>query len=155
MPGRLALVLLVAGIAIRMLYPLPKLEPRTVSAHITDTGETPLGRGVAPLSRDQGEHSGLHRLNDGRDAFAARILLARAAVRSLDIQYYIWHGDQSGTLLLEAVHQAADRGVRLRMLLDDNGIAGMDTVLAALDQHPNIEIRLFNPFVLRHPKMLG
>src|SRR3546814_9973407 len=82
-----------------------------------------------------------------RSAFAARILLARAAVRSLDIQYYIWHGDRSGTLLLEAVHQAADRGVRVRMLLDDNGIAGMDGVLAALDRHPNIEIRLFNPFV--------
>src|SRR3546814_14502458 len=69
--------------------------------------------------------------------------------------YYIWHGDRSGTLLLEAVRQAADRGVRVRMLLDDNGIAGMDSVLAALDRHPNIEIRLFNPFVLRSPKMLG
>src|SRR3546814_1534067 len=75
--------------------------------------------------------------------------MARAAVRSLDIQDYIWHGDRSGTLLLEAVRQAADRGVRVRMLLDDNGIAGMDSVLAALDRHPNIEIRLFNPFVLR------
>src|SRR3546814_3201976 len=73
--------------------------------------------------------------------------MARAAVRSLDIQDYIWHGDRSGTLLLEAVRQAADRGVRVRMLLDDNGIAGMDSVLAALDRHPNIEIRLFNPFV--------
>src|SRR3546814_8990656 len=61
----------------------------------------------------------------------SRILLARAAVRSLDIQYYIWHGDRSGTLLLEAVRQAADRGVGVRMLLDDNGIAGMDSVLAA------------------------
>src|SRR3546814_11805858 len=95
----LALVLLVAGIAIRFAYPLPELEPRTASAHITDTGDTPLGRGVARLSRDQGGHSGIHQLNDGRDAFAARILLARAAVRSLDIQYYIWHGDRSGTLL--------------------------------------------------------
>src|SRR3546814_3643319 len=81
--------------------------------------------------------------------------MARAAVRSLDIQDYIWHGDRSGTWLLEAVRQAADRGVRVRMLLDDNGIAGMDSVLAALDRHPNIEIRLFNPFVLRSPKMLG
>lgn len=153
--GGLALVLLVAGVAIRLAYPLPELEPRTASAHITDTGDTPLGRGVAHLSRDQSGRSGIHQLNDGRDAFAARILLARAAVRSLDIQYYIWHGDRSGTLLLEAVREAADRGVRVRMLLDDNGIAGMDAVLAALDRHPNIEIRLFNPFVLRRPKMLG
>ncbi|MBB6193655.1 MULTISPECIES: phospholipase D family protein [Sphingomonadaceae] len=153
--GGLALLLLAVGIAIRLAYPLPALEPRAASAHIADTGDTPLGRGVALLSRDRDGHSGIHQLNDGRDAFAARILLARAAVRSLDIQYYIWHGDRSGTLLLEAVHEATDRGVRVRMLLDDNGIAGMDNVLAALDRHPNIEIRLFNPFVLRRPKMLG
>lgn len=153
--GWLALLLLAAGIAIRLLYPLPSLEPRAPSAYITDTSDTPLGRGIAHLSRDQGDRSGIHQLNDGRDAFAARILLARAAARSLDIQYYIWHGDRSGTLLLEAIRQAADRGVRVRMLLDDNGIAGMDDVLAALDLHPNIEIRLFNPFVLRRPKMLG
>src|SRR3546814_8364705 len=101
--GGLALVLLAAGIAIRLLYPLPSLELRAASAHITDTGDTPLGRGVARLSRDQRDRSGIHQLNDGRDAFAARILLARAAVRRLDIQYYLWHGDRSGTLLLEAV----------------------------------------------------
>lgn len=153
--GALAFVLLTAGIVIRLLYPLPQLEPRPVSTHIIDTHDTPLGHGVARLSRDQDELSGIHPLNDGRDAFAARILLARAAVRSLDIQYYIWHGDRSGTLLLNAIHEAADRGVQVRMLLDDNGIAGMDGVLAALDQHPNIEIRLFNPFVLRSPKLLG
>lgn len=152
----LAVLLLAAGLAIRLLYPLPALEPRTSSAHFTDTGDTPLGRGAARFARGRdGDHSGIHMLNDGREAFAARILLARAAVRSLDIQYYIWHPDMSGTLLLEAVRAAADRGVRVRMLLDDNGIAGMDTVLAALDRHPNIEVRLFNPFVLRRPKMLG
>src|SRR3546814_8261088 len=78
--GGLALVLLAAGIAIRLLYPLPSLELRAASAHITDTGDTPLGRGVARLSRDQRDRSGIHQLNDGRDAFAARILLARAAV---------------------------------------------------------------------------
>src|SRR3546814_5626865 len=64
--GGLALVLLVAGIAIRLAYPLPELEPRTASAHITDTGDTPLGRGVARLSRDQGGHSGIHQLNEDR-----------------------------------------------------------------------------------------
>lgn len=153
--GWLAFALLLAGAAIRLLYPLSSLGPRASSVHITDTGDTPLGRGIARLADHRTDHSGFHQLNDGRDAFAARILLLRAAVRSLDIQYYIWHGDRSGTLLLEAVHQAADRGVRVRMLLDDNGIAGMDEILAALDRHPNIEIRLFNPFVLRRPKMLG
>lgn len=153
--GGLAVALLAAGIAVRLLYPLPALEPRPTSAHITDTEDTPLGRGIARLSHDKNGRSGIHPLNDGRDAFAARILLARAAVRSLDIQYYIWHGDRSGTLLLEAVREAADRGVRVRMLLDDNGIADLDGVLAALNRYPNVEIRLFNPFVLRRPKMLG
>lgn len=153
--GGLLLCLLAAGLAIRLLYPLPPLEPRSVSRHLSDTGDTPLGRGATALAEGHAGLSGVHMLNDGRDAFAARILLARAATRSLDIQYYIWHGDLSGTLMLEAVRQAADRGVRVRMLLDDNGVTGLDTVLAALDRHPNIEVRLFNPFVLRKPKMLG
>src|SRR3546814_15106397 len=87
--GGLALVLLVAGIAIRLAYPLPELEPRTASSHITATGDTPLGRGVERLSRDQGGHSGIHQLNDGLDAFSSRILLARPAVRSIYLPYYI------------------------------------------------------------------
>jgi putative cardiolipin synthase len=72
------------------------------------------------------------------------------------VQYYIWRDDLTGTLLLEALHEAADRGVRVRLLLDDNGIpSSLDRTLAALDAHPNIEVRLFNPFVVRKPKLLG
>lgn len=151
----LLLLLAATGIAIRLLHPLPPLEPRAHSARLAGTGDTPLGRGIAAARAAHPGLSGVHLLGDGRDAFAARILLARAAVHSLDVQYYIWHGDLSGTLMLEAMHEAADRGVRVRMLLDDNGIAGLDPALAALDLHPNVEIRLFNPFVLRRPKMLG
>lgn len=81
--------------------------------------------------------------------------LAQAAERTLDLQYYIWHGDRSGTLMLEAIHQAAERGVTVRLLLDDNGISGLDTILAALDRHPNIAVRLFNPFRIRFPKAIG
>lgn len=156
--GILLLVLLAAGITIRLLYPLPDLGPRPVSRYLEDTARTPLGQGATKLISRQdvpAGYSGVHMLKDGRDAFAARILLARSATRTLDVQYYIWHGDLSGTLLLEAMRDAAERGVRVRLLLDDNGIAGLDDVLAALDRHPNIEIRLFNPFVLRKPKMLG
>jgi len=89
------------------------------------------------------------------DAFAARALLARLAERTLDVQYYIWHGDTTGTLLLEELRAAAERGVRVRLLLDDNGTGGLDSELAALDSHPNIEVRLFNPFVVRKPKVVG
>ena len=79
-------------------------------------------------------------------------LLAAAAEKSLDVQYYIWHGDQVGNLLFEALWQAAERGVRVRLLLDDMNTAGLDPTLAALDAHPNIEVRLYNPFVQReHP----
>ena len=74
------------------------------------------------------------------------MMLARAAERSLDVQYYIWRGDMTGMMLLEALHEAADRGVRVRLLLDDNGTSGLDRELAALDGHPNIEVRLYNPF---------
>ena len=88
-----------------------------------------------------------------RDAFAARARLAEIAERSLDVQYYIWEKDMTGTLLFEALHAAADRGVRVRLLLDDNNTSGLDPVLAALDSHPNIEVRLFNPFVIRKPRI--
>src|SRR3546814_17283409 len=74
--GGLALVLLAAGIAIRLLYPLPSLELRAASAHITDTGDTPLGRGVARLSRDQRDRSGIHQLKDCPSALPHRLLSA-------------------------------------------------------------------------------
>ena len=99
--------------------------------------------------------SGIHALADGRSAFATRELLIKAARRTLDIQYYIWHDDISGTLLLRSLLDAAQRGVRVRLLLDDNGIAGLDATLAALDAQPNVEVRLYNPFVQRSFKPLG
>ena len=83
------------------------------------------------------------------------MVLARAAERSIDAQYYIWHGDTTGHLLLEELWNAAERGVRVRLLLDDNGIAGLDPTLAAFDSHRNIEVRLFNPFPNRRFKALG
>ena len=77
------------------------------------------------------------------------MLLARAAERSLDVQYYIWHADTSGGLLAHELCQAAERGVRVRLLLDDNNTRGADEAIAALDAHPNIEVRLFNPYANR------
>ena len=99
--------------------------------------------------------SGIVELRDGREAFAARALLADAAERTLDIQYYIWRNDMSGTLLLDALRRAAVRGVRIRLLLDDNNTAGLDTLIVALDAHPEIEVRLFNPFTLRRWRVLN
>jgi putative cardiolipin synthase len=116
--------------------------------------ETPLGRMLLAADAHPGE-SGVFALRDGRDAFAARALLADAAQRTLDVQYYIWHADLSGTLLFSAIRRAADRGVKVRILLDDNQTGGLDAVLGALDAHPNIEVRLFNPFRIRRLRLLG
>lgn len=134
---------------------LPSLEGRTVSTALADTNATQLGRSIAPYAAAHPGKSGIYALPESRDAFAARVLLARAAERSLDVQYYIWRNDLSGTLLFDALREAADRGVRVRLLLDDNNTAGLDEVLAALDSHANIEVRLFNPFANRRFRALG
>ena len=134
---------------------LPALDGRSESRAFTDTGNTALGKVLSPLAAAHPGTSAVYPLLDARDAFAARAHLAQAAERSLDVQYYIWHKDLTGTLLFDMLRAAADRGVRVRLLLDDNNTSGLDPVLAALDAHPGIEVRLFNPFVLRAPRWLG
>lgn len=151
-----AIGVITIGVALRRaVNPLSRLNPRPVSQAITDTANTHLGRLLMPVASRQPGLSGVHTLDDPREAFSARIVLIRGAERGLDIQYYIWHPDTSGMLLLDEVRKAADRGVRVRLLLDDNGTDGLDDVLAALDSHTNIEVRLFNPFIVRWPKLLG
>ena len=135
--------------------PLPSLANRGVSAALADTDTTRLGRAISPLIKAHPGMCGVYALPDGREAFAARMLLAQAAQRSLDVQYYIWRQDMSGMLLFDALRRAAERGVRVRLLLDDNNTAGLDKILAALDSHANIEVRLFNPFAVRRHRWLG
>jgi len=132
---------------------LPSLERRTTSAALLDTADTRLGKSITPLLEAHPGLSGVYLLPDSHDAFAARARLAEVAERTLDVQYYIWENDMTGTLLFEALHAAADHGVRVRLLLDDNTTQSLDPVLAALDSHPNIEVRLFNPFVIRKPRI--
>ena len=128
---------------------LPDLDGRSVSTALAQTRRHAARAAIAPLARAHPDESGVFALAGGRDAFAARALLARAAERSIDVQYYIWRHDMSGTLLFEELHDAADRGVRVRLLLDDNNTTGLDSILSMLDAHPNIEVRLFNPFMHR------
>jgi cardiolipin synthase C len=134
---------------------LPPLVNRTTSTAILNTDTTRLGTAISPLVDAHPGKSGIYPLADAREAFAARALLAHAAERTLDLQYYIWRGDMSGTLLFNAVRNAADRGVRVRLLLDDHGTSGVDRILVALDSHPNIEVRLFNPFLIRTPRAIN
>jgi len=132
---------------------LPTDIERPHSKAITDTGGTRLGRALAPLLAANRGKSGIHALDNARDAFAARVVLARAAERSLDVQYYIWRDDTTGNLLCKELWDAAERGVRVRLLLDDNNTRGLDDDLIALDAHPHIEVRLFNPYASRGARL--
>ena len=121
----------------------------------TMNGDTRLQAAIAPLARAHPGKSGIYPLPGGREAFAARMLLAGFAQRTLDVQCYIWQGDKTGTLLFNALRAAADRGVRVRLLLDDNNTAGLDEVLAELDTHASLELRLFNPLRVRRPRWIN
>ena len=136
---------------------LPPLADRTVSTAlpITEAQQTRMGQALAPQIAAHPGLSGVHALPDPLAAFATRALLMRTAQRTLDVQYYIWRGDTTGDLLLQELQIAAERGVRVRLLLDDAGTSGLDAQWRRLDQHPLIEVRLFNPMVLRRPKALG
>ena len=134
---------------------LPPLEGRVASTALADAAGTRIGKAVAPLAAQHPGLSGVHVLLDGRDAFAARMMMANTAERSLDVQYYIWRNDTTGTLLLDALRAAAMRGVRVRLLLDDNNTAGLDGQLALLAAQPNVQVRLFNPFAARGARLMG
>src|SRR5688572_9210729 len=122
---------------------------------LKNTEGTSLAATVRPRLSGHAGQSGLHALADPHDAFAARLALADAAQRGLDVQYYIWNKDMTGRVLLERLFRAADRGVRVRLLLDDVGTRPSDEVLLAIDSHPNIEVRMFNPVALRSLRTLG
>lgn len=134
---------------------LPSLEDRSLSTAFIEYGTTRLGKAIEPQVEAHAGTSGVYLLSNPRDAFATRVLLAKAAERTLDVRYYIWHNDISGRLLMEALREAADRGVRVRLLLDDNNTSGLDDALAALNAHRNVEVRLFNPFVIRRARAFG
>lgn len=97
------------------------------------------------VNREKSEESGFLPLIEGSEAFDARMTLASTAVTSLDIQYYIWHHDKTGVALLSKILDAAERGVRVRLLLDDMNLGDDREFLADLDRHPLLEVRLFNP----------
>ncbi len=121
--------------------------PRTESQALTGTNDTQLGRIVQPIVADKAEgESGFLPIRSGIDALATRLILANRAERSIDVQYYLIKNDIVGRAFIYSLLQAADRGVRVRILVDDMFTSGYDVGLAALDSHPNLSIRIFNPF---------
>jgi len=143
-------VLLVSGCA-----SLPANIERSESHALSGTETTLLGQISQPLLQAHPSESGFRPLRKGVDALLARLVLAEAAERSLDVQYYIWHDDLTGRFFADALLRAADRGVRVRVLLDDVGARADDEILLSLDAHANIEIRLFNPVASRNFRSLG
>jgi putative cardiolipin synthase len=125
---------------------LPGNSDRIASTAFEDAGSTRLGSAAGQMSRSYPGQSGFLLLGNGLDALVARAALAALADRSLDVQYYLFHDDLVGGLLAYQLLQAADRGVRVRLLLDDMGLENRDGNIAILNSHPNIEIRIFNPF---------
>lgn len=123
--------------------------PRAESSAFDQPLQTTLGRGYAGQLAVAPGQSGFRLLPTGQDAFITRAALADGAERSLDLQYHLVARDATGTMLLHRALLAAQRGVRVRLLIDDLDAAGRDADFAAMASHPNVQVRVFNPFSRR------
>ncbi|TDR51624.1 putative cardiolipin synthase [Halomonas ventosae] len=141
--GLLALLLLLSGCAAS-----PVAREHTTALTPEAVASTSLGRWALDQAAPHEGLNGLALLADGRDAFAVRSLLAARAERRLDIQTYLMGDGITTRALLHRVLEAAERGVTVRLLLDDIGAVGQDARLAALDSHPRIEVRVYNALPL-------
>ena len=125
---------------------LPEDFEKPESYAYTDTEDTLFGKARQEERSAHPGKSGFFLLSNGLDAFVARAVLAHFAERSIDVQYYLYHDDLIGRLFTDQLLKAADRGVRVRLLVDDMDMADRDLGPAVADSHPNMEVRLFNPF---------
>jgi cardiolipin synthase C len=144
-----AAVALLTGCA--TLSPPGANYPKQASHAIENPEATPLGGEIDKAARTHAGLSAFRLLPRGAEGLKARAELAEAAQHSLDLQYFIIQNDVTGKLLMDAVLRAADRGVRVRMLIDDTDDVGKNKQIIALAAHPKIEIRIFNPFYTRGP----
>ncbi len=123
--------------------------PKTTSNALTRPERTRLGHELAAAKAAHPGASGFKLLPVGIESFLLRMEMAEAAQRTLDVEYFLIQSDETGQLLIEALLKAADRGVRVRVLLDDAGSFGRDAQIRTLAGYPNVELRLFNPFAYR------
>lgn len=147
---RLGSILVIAALAAACASLPPGSDfPKTESSALPHPEQTWLGRRVEARSHAHPGMSGFRLMPLGVDGFLVREQLVNAATRTLDIQYFIFQQDDTGRLLTDAIVRAADRGVRVRVLVDDSQVSARDRRIAVLDAHPNIEVRVFNPFAYR------
>ena len=119
-----------------------------------ETADTVLGRALSGVADGHAEgESGFFPIADGIEALSARLLMAERAERSIDAQYYLLKNGITGRAFVLSLLEAADRGVRVRLLLDDMFTSGYDAGMAGLDSHPNVQIRIFNPFANRSARV--
>lgn len=140
---------LILGLPACSTLPKQTVQPMEY-AFSTPTEATALAKIVLPLRDANPGLTGYHVLYDPLEALAARMELINKAEKSLDLQYYIWDNDKIGSMALHSIIQAADRGVKVRLLIDDNNAKKMEGIYLALDQHANIEVKLYNPYRFRH-----
>jgi len=142
----------VVGLVALSVTACASLEPRPELPLET---AVPVGSGtildglIADAEAQRPGQSGFRLVREGPEAFAIRSRAALAAGRSLDVQTYIWHDDPTGGFLVVRLLEAADRGVKVRLLVDDMDARAKNYSFAALHAHPNIEVRMFNPFASR------
>lgn len=154
----------VTSLDLRRVWPLPPLmvllslaDAATLPPRPALTLETALAPGeLAPLDQltaaREAQHPGqsaFRLLTEGPEAFVIRARSARQALRSLDVQTFIWNADLSGKFLAHQLVEAADRSVKVRVLVDDMDGRDHNAHLAALAAHPNVAVRIFNPFASR------
>ncbi len=154
-PGRLRAVF-VAALATLALWVAgcatlpPGMDgPKPASTALANPETTTLGKSADALAKAHPGLSGFDLVVDGAASFAWHQEIAARAERTLDVQYFLFQQDETGKLLLESLLEAADRGVRVRLLLDDAEAFDKGSMIRPLAAHPNIEIRIFNPFVVR------
>jgi putative cardiolipin synthase len=135
---------------------MPKADyPRPVSVALAHPQSTLLGALFAREAAAHGGRSGFRIISTGVNGFLIRVQMIDAAQRTLDVQYFIFRGDQTGRLITDALRRAAARGVRVRVLVDDGDTVAGSGQLLALDGQPNLEIRVFDPFAYRgHSEIL-
>lgn len=148
------LLLVLLMLALRRVIRLPENESGFRDVTNPVEGDTTLSQAIEKLAGYDHRKTGVLPLIGATESLALRLALIDAADKAIDLQYYIWRRDLTGLLVFNAVQRAANRGVKVRLLLDDNGSSGLDDLLGELADHSNIEVRLFNPFPLRRLRWL-
>ncbi|MDH5501855.1 MAG: phospholipase D-like domain-containing protein, partial [Gammaproteobacteria bacterium] len=136
---------LIAIMAVTGCASVPLDFPKTATSALSNTGDTPIARSSVTWRAADPGRNGFYPLVQGLDAFGARLVLMDRAERSIDAQYFLMKPDAAGLVFAGKLMQAADRGVRVRFLLDDIFTSVDDEALMILNEHPNIELRIFNP----------